>query len=87
MRRIIGIGDIHGDLELTINFLFVGKLIEEIRESDFGSNSFKIPIYKNTKEFINSYNKLRYIILDKNTKEGIKEFRYFNWIGRDTYVV
>ena len=87
VRRIIGIGDIHGDLELTINFLFVGKLVEEIRESDFGSNSFKIPIYKDTKEFINSYNKLRYIILDKNTKEGIKEFRYFNWIGRDTYVV
>jgi hypothetical protein len=37
-KRVIAIGDIHGDMELAINFLKVAKLIEEINMSNLLNN-------------------------------------------------
>ena len=85
--RIIGIGDIHGDLDLTINFLKVGKLIDEINEDEFKINEcIKIPMNMTAKEFQDNYNILSEILM--TTKKGtFKHFKYFKWIGNNTNVV
>lgn len=95
-RRIIGIGDIHGDLKLAINFLIVGKLIQEFtgdnREYNFinyiePNLTFKVPIFSDSNDFKKIYNKMSDIILISDCRMNIKRFRYFRWIGEDTYVV
>ncbi len=41
-RRVIAIGDIHGDMNLAINFLKVAKVIEEINpQTEFANKRIK----------------------------------------------
>ena len=85
--RIIGIGDIHGDLNLTINFLKIGKLIEEINNYDFVvGDCIKIPINMTNIQFQENYNNLSNILMTLN-KGSFNNFKYFKWIGKNTYVV
>ena len=85
--RIIGIGDIHGDLELTIKFLKIGKLIEDIHKKDFIiGDCIKIPINVTKIEFQQNYNNLSDILLTQNNGT-FKYFKYYKWIGKNTYVV
>jgi hypothetical protein len=87
--RIIGIGDIHGDLDLTINFLKVGKLIIEINKNEFiEGDCIKIPKNMNKKQFQENYNNLSDILLKNiNGTFNNNDFNYFKWIGNNTYVV
>lgn len=85
--RIIGIGDIHGDLDLTIKFLEVGKLIKEIDIKNFEIDKcIKIPMNMTKLQFQQNYNDLSKIILT-NYNGSFKEFKYFKWIGSNTVVV
>ena len=85
--RIIGIGDIHGDLELTIKFLEVGKLIKEIKMDEFKINEcIKIPMNMTKLQFQQNYKILSDIMLS-NKNGTFEEFKYFKWIGDNTYVV
>jgi len=90
VRRIIGIGDIHGDLNLAINFLKVGKVVKELSYNEYLKNSsisLKIPILENNNDFTNIYNNITNIMLYPNITNNIKNFRYLQWIGNDTFVV
>ena len=89
-KRIIAIGDIHGDLDLAINCLTIAKVIK------------RVFLYKNNKtNIIEEYNEESDILyddynlenLDKldnivvlNYKDEIKP-RYYKWIGNSTIVV
>ena len=78
VNRIIGIGDIHGDLDLAINFLLVANVITEINYDTFMNNinvSLKIPIITTIEDF------------NKYSSNNNLKYRYFKWIGNDTYVV
>ena len=45
-RRVIGIGDIHGDMNLAINFLKKAKVIKEICKNYFADKKIKEHRYK-----------------------------------------
>lgn len=87
--RIVGIGDIHGDLELTIKFLIIGKLIKEISRDEFKiSECIKIPFDMSKKEFQENYKNLENILLTNNYGTFLeKKFKYYKWIGKNTYVI
>ena len=106
VKRIIAIGDIHGDIELALNFLKVGKLITEINHDEYSSHknnknidlTFRVPFFIDNKYFNQIYDDIEKIFCDNdsydinmcenkfNNDDKIK-FRYFKWIGKDTYVV
>jgi hypothetical protein len=41
IKRIIAIGDVHGDMELAINFLLLPKLIEEVDINNYKTAKIK----------------------------------------------
>ena len=86
VRRIIAIGDIHGDLDLAFNFLKVGKLIEIYDKVPSNKDYIRIPYNiqpENVNDLINNFlNSTDYYKNDKNMI-----FKYITWIGDDSYVV
>jgi len=86
VRRIIAIGDIHGDLDLAFNFLKVGKLIEILDEKPNNNNYIRIPYnikLENVNDLIDNFINGT----DNYKNEKNMEFKYITWIGKDSYVV
>jgi hypothetical protein len=86
VRRIIAIGDIHGDLDLAFNFLKVGKLIEVYDIIPINKKYIRIPYnieQENVNELINNFINGTDIYKNSNNMQ----FKYITWIGKDSYVV
>lgn len=87
-NNIIAIGDIHGDLELALQFLEIGKMIKKTKRLNNEHNKFRVPYFKDEYQFLNYYDKLDDIILFKfNEFDDDLKFEYYEWIGKDTYVI
>jgi hypothetical protein len=72
-ERVIAIGDIHGDMELAINFLIVAKVIKEINMQELLENSSNILIEEHLKRLTINRNSTLKFTDEKNTKYTYNE--------------
>jgi len=83
-RRVIAIGDIHGDMNLAINFLKKAKVIKEICKNFFNDKKIKEHKYKIKIQ----NNKLDHTIKENNfdiiKNEGELVYRYYEVYDYDT---
>ena len=86
-KRIIAIGDIHGDLDLAINCLTVAKVIKRVF---LYKKTNIIEEYDEENDIFNNIDELEHSfpnnIVILNYKNEIKP-RYYKWIGNNTIVV
>ena len=88
-KRLIAIGDIHGDLDLALNCLTIAKVIQRVylyKNKDKNNIEIKDEESDILSDFDDENDDLPDNIVTLKYKDEIK-LRYYQWIGENTVVI